>query len=98
MSTTHTPGPWLYEPETETIRSVKENYWLASMESFEGEVSNEANARLIASAPELLEALRALHEYTRALSAGYRNALTEAEDELYTQVSAAIAKATTPNA
>ena len=54
----HTKGPWKYEPETKTIRAIPSNYWLASMDSWDGAVDNEANARLIASAPELLEALR----------------------------------------
>ena len=55
----HTKGPWRYEKATQTIRSMPENYWLATMDSFEGAVTHEANARLIASAPELLEALEA---------------------------------------
>jgi hypothetical protein len=56
----------------------------------------EANAALIAAAPDLLAALQALHEYTRTASAGYRNALTPAEGELYTRVHEAIRKATEP--
>lgn len=50
--TEHTPGPWIYESETKTIRSKPANYWLASMDSWDGAVNNEANARLIAAAPE----------------------------------------------
>jgi hypothetical protein len=96
MSTTHTPGPWLYEPETETIRSVKENYWLASMESFEGEVSNEANARLIASAPELLEALRGtMKALSRMIDKHDPDSI---EAEWIGEAHEAITKATTPNA
>ena len=57
-NTQHTPGPWRFEPETKTIRSVPANYWLATMDSWDGAVNNEANARLMASAPELLEALK----------------------------------------
>ena len=57
MNTKHTPGPWIYEASTRTIRAVPANYWLASMDSFDGAVNHEANARLIAAAPELLEAL-----------------------------------------
>lgn len=48
---------WRYETETKTIRSVPENYWITTMTSFEGAVDHEANARLIAAAPELLEAI-----------------------------------------
>ena len=54
MNTKHTPGPWIYEASTRTIRAVPANYWLASMNSFDGAVNHEANARLIAAAPELL--------------------------------------------
>ena len=56
----HTPGPWRYETSTRTIRSVPSNYWLASMNNWDGAVNNEVNARLIASAPELLKALQAI--------------------------------------
>ena len=55
---------------------------------------SEANARLIAAAPDLLAALESLHEYARSKSSGYRNALTEQEDSLYSLVHSAIAKAT----
>lgn len=48
----------------------------------------------IAAAPDLLAALQALHEYARTISAGYRNALTQEEDDLYNQVAAALSKAT----
>lgn len=65
LGSKHTPGPWRYEPETETIRSVPQNYWLASMNSWDGQVKprNAANARLIAAAPDLLEILQ--HVLTR---------------------------------
>ena len=56
----HTPGPWTYESSTRTIRSQPTNYWLATMDSWDGAVNNEANARLIAAAPDLLAALEAL--------------------------------------
>lgn len=55
-----TPKPWRYEPETKTIRSVPTNYWLATMDSWDGAVDHAANAQLIAAAPELLEALKAV--------------------------------------
>lgn len=51
MSTT--PGPWRYEASTKTIRSEPTNYWLASMNSWDGAVDHEANAALITAAPEL---------------------------------------------
>src|SRR3990167_4908558 len=57
-----TPGPWRYEEVTKTIRSVPSNYWLATMDSWDGAINNEANARLIAAAPELLEAAKRMLE------------------------------------
>ena len=59
MNTKHTPAPWRYEPGTKTIRSVPANYWIASMDSWDGAANHEANARLIAAAPELLAIGRA---------------------------------------
>jgi hypothetical protein len=61
----HTQGPWKFEASTKTIRSEPANYWLATMDSWDGAVDHEANARLIAAAPELLEALERLLD-TRA--------------------------------
>lgn len=58
--TKHTPGPWKYEEATKTIRSGRENYWLCTMDSWDGAVNHEANAKLIAAAPELLEAAKDL--------------------------------------
>ena len=52
-----TPGPWQYEATTKTVRSVPANYWLASMDSWDGAVDHDANAKLIAAAPDLLAAL-----------------------------------------
>lgn len=57
MTNQHTPGPWRFEESTKTIRAVPQNYWLATMDSWDGAVDHEANARLIAAAPDLLEAL-----------------------------------------
>jgi hypothetical protein len=53
----HTPGPWRYEASTKTIRSEPANYWLATMDSFDGAVNHQANARIMTAAPELLAAL-----------------------------------------
>ncbi len=66
----HTPGPWNYHHHVEilkggeldfyTIRSA-ENICLAEINRIDGATRNQddANARLIAAAPELLDALRA---------------------------------------
>ncbi len=58
MANKHTPGPWRYKPH-----STDSNYMLVFCSSREGEGDNlrgycgEANARLIAEAPELLACL-----------------------------------------
>ena len=49
---------WKYEEATQTIRSVPENYWIATMDSWDAAVNHAANAKLIAAAPELLEAAK----------------------------------------
>ncbi len=49
---------WRYEASTKTIRSVPENYWIASMDSWDGAVNHKSNARLIAAAPDLLAILQ----------------------------------------
>lgn len=53
----YTKGPWRFEESTRTIRSVPENYWLAIVDSWDGAIDNEANANLIAAAPDMFEAL-----------------------------------------
>lgn len=52
----HTPGPWRYNSESGAIET--DTVMVAAL----GSVNEEANARLIEQAPELLGALRALIE------------------------------------
>jgi hypothetical protein len=67
----HTPGPWLtdrnnvHTGQIATIHHCLNNDWVEVWtdkwaETGLGEAEQEANARLIAAAPELLEALQAL--------------------------------------
>lgn len=60
----HTPGPWTYYPEDNIIVS-KSGYrlldWIARSTAVSIDERN-ANARLIAAAPELLEALQSVHK------------------------------------
>lgn len=58
---------WQYEASTKTIRSVPENYWIATMDSWDKAVDHEANAKLIAAAPELLHALQVLFDSYKQL-------------------------------
>lgn len=64
----HTPGPWSLDPEDKSIVGKDEDLAIATIENIDvggdkgfhfGEESR-ANARLIATAPELLEALQLL--------------------------------------
>lgn len=64
MSAAHTPGPWAYatgpslKGRYHTVEDADENM---VCECYEGtEETDEANARLITAAPELLEALEAV--------------------------------------
>jgi len=75
----HTPGPWKFGKEL-TARSVE---WLVSFdagskgrgiaiaETCAGSGNEDANARLIAAAPELLEACQTFAEWLRREDAGF---------------------------
>jgi len=89
-----TPGPWKwddtvwnYDPEQQSPWLVDENDdWVLRG----GIKCNEANARLIAAAPELLEACKAFADYI----SGPTSWTQDQEDALVTSVHSAIAKAT----
>lgn len=91
MKAQHTPGPWRYEDSTETIRSIPGNHWIASMDSFDGAVDDDANAALIASAPDLLTALRVLVDHAQET---YPHFESERGQRDIAAAIAAIAKAT----
>ena len=71
----YTPGPWTVNKDGTQVRTVERHdghwVWVASMVGGATRAEREANARLIAAAPELLEALRQAH-----------NSLSEAQYEL----------------
>ncbi len=85
MSTQHTPGPWSYLSGTSTCEKiigadgivVADPWWSRSVEEV------DANARLIAASPELLEVLQVIAADSRWTSG----------EPLLMQVRAAIAKA-----
>ena len=93
MDTKHTPGPWVareYDGRIyiDTIEGLfRPGYMATGVLSFDAR-GNEANARLIAAAPELLEALIDMVESVGAADPGVYD---------LDQARAAIAKATTPN-
>jgi hypothetical protein len=84
----HTPGPWMFRRAKERPRFIIEGlsstgsgvWFLADVEGRSID-TNEANARLIAAAPELLAALKDLVEFE------------DRDDRLRDAARAAIAKA-----
>jgi len=94
--TKHTPGPWRCEVEKwEEVWSVREdvaNYGFVAVLKGGGhwvdKVQLEANAHLIAAAPELLEALERTHEVLLAASHNVYES-----SQLYLDATAALAKA-----
>lgn len=63
METKHTPGPWLYN---DTTAQVHPPHSATIAEVCNHDLNREANARLIAAAPELLEACVAMAEWVDA--------------------------------
>lgn len=90
MTSKHTPGPWetdrnnVHTGQIATIHHCLNNDWVEVWsENWPiDEAEQEANARLIAAAPELLEALHRLVDATDPETTGWSEAV------------AAIAKAT----
>ncbi len=58
MATKHTPGPWKQEGNNIVADYTATCGVVASVSAMPNKWETEANARLIAAAPELLEALR----------------------------------------
>jgi hypothetical protein len=57
----HTPGPWkIKQVEDSTTVEVRDVYGLLVAEVGDTSLEDEANARLIAAAPALLEALKVM--------------------------------------
>ena len=84
----HTPGPWRFRLSAHNgCYYVEDKDWLVAEVAGQN-VENEHNARLIASAPDLLEALKAVRCF-------YENAkhLSGDEDAILEEARAAIAKA-----
>ena len=54
----HTPGPWKLSQSGRVVQSLSDDRWIADCLGYvlDNRVEQESNARLIAAAPELLEA------------------------------------------
>jgi gamma-glutamyl:cysteine ligase YbdK (ATP-grasp superfamily) len=92
MSAGYTPGPWRFEAGTKTIRSVPANYWIATVDSWDGSVNNQADGVLMAAAPDMAAVLRDIAALLRDLGTDGKLALRNAEDA-YQMATAALAKA-----
>ena len=72
----HTPGPWHCHTNGSEFSVTAEDHngatcYLARIDKFRtrhGDYADEANAKLIAAAPELLEACKALGDYLAFMS------------------------------
>ena len=82
MSTQHTPGPWKFNDHGIYVGNA---HWIAKAKTYETTREQTANFRLIAAAPQMLEALRAALEPTTPETEG---------EQLRDQIAEAIAAAT----
>lgn len=86
----HTPGPWHTGGKLDAIVYAPDGYAVAGCQTYHGlrdEACTAANARLIAAAPELLEALDMMERHFSRYDDTHNNLVLE-------QARAAIAKAT----
>lgn len=78
----HTPGPWTYRKKLHALHGnsdLFEIHWSSEGECTAEIVHGEANARLIAAAPEMLNLLKELEEWFRDCSSDptYANQIAE---------------------
>ena len=102
--TKHTPGPWYVDPDNPTmildapLATAKEIVAQCGVSAKLGIArhisiaSSQANARLIATAPELLEALKEARRWMSGIPAE-NGATCETKAQMSDMVDAAIAKA-----
>ena len=96
----HTPGPWIYyadlpsqDPDWHIVTTENRLRILANVHIEPGNQVDEANARLIAAAPELLEALVQLEEAFCSVGPGMTREDREDSRAALIAARAAIAKA-----
>jgi hypothetical protein len=69
MKTKHTTGQWIIEKENKNYAILSNRMYIGNISSSDvGSEQSQANAKLIASAPELLEALQLLLKSHRQLT------------------------------
>lgn len=97
MKTQHTPGPWYQREQGSEIEIKSGIYTICMVHNYSGlHETNEANARLIAAAPELLEELIKIKELVNRpdYNSDPEQTLHERQVAIDRMVSRAIAKAT----
>lgn len=88
----HTPGPWtavIYRGTYDQPLITAKDGWIGRLNSFP-ERQHEANAKLIAAAPEMLKALQGVVHHNDNLKQIYKTS-----ESLMDQINQAIKKATT---
>lgn len=104
MSTQHTPGPWVMDVEAETVEGARTismvnlagrgpGIGIASTHGLHDDAEDLANARLIAAAPELLEALVAAESALNKIRVCCHHTAWDATGPAVIAARAAIAKA-----
>ena len=95
MTTQHTPGPWVVDPDTATA-TVRSASGTSVARCYRG----DEDARLIAAAPELLAALRAIQARIKGVwddsdLVKFGELMVDSNEDILDIAEAAIAKATT---
>ena len=91
----HDPGPWAYDPELNRVYSVPTNMLVATAWLIDNPTADPAwpaNARLIAAAPEVCDALADCLRMLEAVR--YSAGLGKGQMERVAKAKAALAKAT----
>mgnify|MGYP001558852063 FL=1 len=104
MSTKHTPGPWKYQKPRGHQHAIDRKYEVVAPINGGGEsvivgehtgvdCLNEANARLIAAAPDLLAALQAIEDSLQTSDGAFDWINSKETVAAFADARAAIAKA-----
>lgn len=92
----HTPGPWLHDyQDNQALIVDTQGFTVVELSTLENSTAHSAladNARLIAAAPDLLAALKAMHACHRAFSNAEN--WTALDDDARAAAESAINKAT----
>jgi len=89
----HTPGPWSY-PGTGTLVGGPDHYRVADVSTSERDaVTMQANARLIAAAPEMLQALKDVKAHLDWVAEETQRKWSMRDQRVYEAVAAALIEA-----